>query len=205
MQLHSPLLSVALTLQPSVLHSRLQQAYKARGRLSGYGPNGFLHGYKQPKYRPGPHINTILRTQARTAHSGLCGRVCVCVCLQEKEPNSGINTHKTQGPRQCGWWAYMLCILLYSRQKPLLLLLFFPPPCYFPVQLLPRCIRIIPAPPAPPTQELKITFPQMQQHQYHQQPAESQFIITRGETNPTRVRRCQQQAGIGWEGARAAS
>lgn len=59
----------------STAPSMFPQADRARGRLSGYHPNGFLHGYKQPNYRPGPHINTILRTQARTEHSA-CVRVC---------------------------------------------------------------------------------------------------------------------------------
>lgn len=85
--------------------SRLPEADRARGRLSGYHPNGFLHGYKQPNYRPGPHKNTILTTQARTEHSSLC------VFSGER---------LTTAYRPLTVWVVIIHgvdILLYSRQK----------------------------------------------------------------------------------------
>lgn len=57
-------------------------AGRARGRLSGYHPNGFLHGYKQPNYRPGPHINTILRTQAQDSAARRLVYVCESACVR---------------------------------------------------------------------------------------------------------------------------
>lgn len=56
-----------------------------------------------------------------TEHSSLCVSVCVCVhmCVfAGKRDERTVRQIQCIGSRQCGWWAYMVCILLYSRQKP---------------------------------------------------------------------------------------
>lgn len=72
-------LSAATSLPSAALRFISPEAKRARGRLSGCSSNGFLHGYKQSNYRPGPHINTILKAQERAQPPFLCTDVCVCI------------------------------------------------------------------------------------------------------------------------------